>query len=102
MSCTTRDDLVSALTAAGDVFTGGAVDEMAAEWSDYFSDFAEAIHWIEAGFWDAGSAAQLAEAGASPDDTISYREGRERDNGYGIDPIYAFCNADCRINDLKW
>lgn len=98
---TTRDDLVSALTAAGDAFTGGRVEEIANEWADYFSDLAEAIRWIEAGYWDAGSAGTLSDHGAEPG-SVRYRDGHGRDNGYGVDPAYAYCNSDCSIDDLTW
>jgi len=101
MTNTTRDDLIAALTSAGDTFTGGRVEDIADEWADCFIDLADAILWINAGYWDAGSAATLAEYGAEPGD-VKYVEGREKDHGYGVDPIYAYCNGDCTIDDLTW
>jgi hypothetical protein len=103
MATATRDDLMTTLIHAGEMFHGGRADEIAAEWADEFDDdFEAAVAWIEAGYWDAGAAVKLLDLGMSSGDTLAYRKGREKDHGYGIDPIYAICNGDASIDDLTW
>ena len=100
---TTRDDLLTALIHAGPAFYGNDAPEIADEWEGEFgSDYRTAITWIEAGFWDPTAAAELMYSGMRPRDELRYQPGREKDHGFGIDPIYSFCNGDCSLADLRW
>ncbi len=80
-------------------FSGNSTYDMAKEWADAEFSPDDVAEWIQAGFWNASTAAKLREAGLSADDAENAAnalldetgdDGRYTDN----DPVYSCCNGD--------
>lgn len=96
-------EIADVLRDHGAMFDGGSDVsrlEIAEEWHDHDFSADEVETWCMADCWDAATAAELRDAGFTPDsDTLDYRRGRERDD---LTPMYALCNGDRRLDDLQW
>ena len=87
------------LNEAGERFSGNSTYDMAQEWADAEFSPDDCDEWIQAGFWNPATAAELRDAGLSADDAANASialidatgdDGRYTDN----DPIYSCCNGD--------
>jgi hypothetical protein len=96
-------EIETVLRSAGAIFDGGtdaSRKEIAEDWDDHDFIVEEVSKWIEASCWDAGSAAELRDAGFRPGvDELSYKPGCELE---GMDAMYAFCNADTALENIQW
>ena len=99
----TMNEIETVLCSAGEMFDGGndrRRAEIASDWSDHDFDADEVSSWVEAGCWDASTAAELRDAGFRPGvDELEYKPGMERD---GMDAMYAFCNGDTTLKKVQW
>ena len=87
------------LNEAGERFSGNSTYDMAQEWADAEFSPDDCAEWIQAGFWDAATAAALRDAGLSADDasnaSIALIDATGDDGRYtDSDPIYSCCNGD--------
>ena len=88
--------LAELLKYESDYIHGGMHEEIAEDWDDHaFGE--DAQRWWDEGFFDAGSAAELRDAGYEHWMELTYTG--TRDIG---DPVEAFCNSDISIDDLEW
>jgi hypothetical protein len=91
------------LCSAGAMFDGGSDsrrEEIAEDWADHDFDADDVATWVEAGCWDAGTAAELRDAGFRPGvDELAYKPGFECES---MDAMYAFCNADVSLKKVSW
>jgi hypothetical protein len=96
-------EIETILCSAGAMFDGGSDQsraEIAEDWADHDFSAREVSVWIDAGCWDAGTAAELRGAGFRPGcDKLAYRPGEEIS---GMDAMYAFCNSDTSLKKLSW
>ncbi len=96
------ETILEVLTAAGETFSGGpsAVAGIAEDWADHDFDVDQVQQWVDAGCWDASTAAELRQAGFRPGkDELAYRPNCERDD---MDAMYALCNADVSLEKVAW
>jgi hypothetical protein len=96
------EEMIRVLASHGATFDGGSLarrEEIAQDWADYDFSAAQADAWMDAGYWDASTAAEAREAGYTPATTLAYPEGHRLAKS-GMDPIYAACNGDISITDL--
>ena len=98
--------MVATLKGHGERFCGNNPEDEAQDWIDHGFDAVAADGWCEIGVWDAGIAAQLKDAGLSPDQVTRGAESlveaaedaaEEYTDG---DPIYSVCNSDTSIKVL--
>jgi hypothetical protein len=92
------------LMRRGDRFSGDNPEEEAEKWVDQGFGVDEADDWCEVGVWDAAVAAELRDAGLTPERAKAAAESltdglddpaEEYTDG---DPIYAACNGDIKAN----
>lgn len=105
-------EILAVLRGHGDVFTGGPSreDEIAREWAEYGFCAATTDEWCAVGVWDAAVAAQLRDAGLSPQiaktraerlvESIRDCGGDPAETYTDGCPIYAVCNGDTSIDIL--
>lgn len=100
-------DMIDMLEGHGDRFTGKNVDDEAQGWLDEGFDADSADDWCEIGVWDSATAAQLRDAGLSPEQVreacerlIEDASDDARDEYTDGDPIYSVCNNDTSIDVL--
>ena len=102
MSIESSREIYAILAAAGPMFDGGS-DSDRMDISDAWDSVctpSQLRRWIEAGCWDPATASRLSNAGFHPAvDTLRYIEGRERDD---MDAMYALCNGDVSMRDVRW
>lgn len=100
-------DMAAMLDGHGEKFTGNNVDDEAQGWLD--NDFTPraADMWCDIGCWDAAIAAQLRDAGLSPDQVRVAAERLIADAGDDAAeeytdgcPIYSACNGDTNADVL--
>lgn len=96
--------LQAMLLRHGDMFTGNSVEDEAEGWADNGFDADSADPWCEIGVWDAATAAELRDAGLTPEQVKAAAESltegledpaEEYTNGC---PIYAACNGDISVS----
>ena len=95
-------DLIATLAAHGAMFDGGSDAsraDIAADWDDHDFHAAQAARWMDAGYWDAGTAAEARDAGYTPRTALAYPAGHKLAKS-GMDPIYAACNGDIALAKL--
>src|SRR5690606_23642790 len=100
-------EMAEMLERHGDRFTGNCVEDEAQGWLDHDFDADSADEWCEIGVWDSATAAQLRDAGLTPDQV---RDACERlideagddaaDDYTDGDPIYSACNGDTSVSVL--
>lgn len=109
MACTNLSEMAAVLNRHGSVYTGGHAAEMAQDWLDNDFTPAQADEWCEAGFWAPDVAAQVRDAGVTPDQAVAASAslteaiGEDEDAGEVYtdgDPIYAVCNNDTAVSVL--
>ena len=92
------------LNTAGTRYAGDSAHDIAVEWIDNDFDAESCAEWIAAGFWNPSTAAQLLDAGLSPDDAKNAADAmteNESDNDYTDGcPIYAACNGDIPAQEI--
>ena len=90
-------EILDTLKSHGPTFYGSDDEQatsIAREWAEDFSP-AEAVSWMEAGFWCPSTAASIREMGINPDQvaTLCKNTGHQ-------DPVYAMCNGDLNVSVL--
>lgn len=83
----------------GPTFSGGTARqamEYAEEWLERFSD-AEAVMWMDAGFWCSITADAVRQIGVEPEDVAA--RCNDMITGYD-DPVYSLCNNDLDTDAL--
>lgn len=95
------------LEVYGDMYTGSTAADEARDWVDHGFTSVSADPWCAVGVWDASTAADLRDAGLSPDavqaaaesltDGMEGKDVLMRYTGGG--PIYAACNGDLTARD---
>lgn len=104
-------EMAKMLESHGQMFTGNNVDDEAQGWIDNGFTPEVADEWCEIGCWDASVAAQLRDAGLTPDDAhntanlmIDMEEERDDEDDPSEytdgDPIYSICNGDTKVQYL--
>ena len=105
------DGLRDSLTSLGDRYHGGRVDEVLADWlSEFCYDVAspadeectEIGAWLDAGYWDAGTASTVAGAYTPSQAVAIAKQQEEAGIAYpsgGL--INAHCNSDASLDDYS-
>jgi hypothetical protein len=99
-------DMMELLDSHGERFSGNHVADVAQDWLDNGFDAESAGEWCEIGAWDASTAAQLRDAGLTPDQANDAAEkmceGLEDTAAVFTDgdPIYAACNCDINVSRI--
>ena len=107
----TKTTDLSAMTTVvlshGAVFSGGSdsqAAEIAEEWLDHDFDESSADRWMDTGFWDPSTAAQIRDAGitASKASELAESLAESEPEGTFTDgcPIYAMCNCDYNVAEF--
>jgi hypothetical protein len=90
------------LASHGEMYTGICVRDEARGWIDHGFAADEADGWCDIGVWDAATAAELRDAGLTPDRAAAAAERiieqyEEAGESSWMDPIYAACNGDLAL-----
>jgi len=96
------DDMIRALASHGAMFDGGSEAsrrDIAEDWADHDFTAAQADRWMDAGYWDAATAAEARDMGYTPDTCLAYPADSASDWS-GMEPIYAACNNDIALAKL--
>ena len=98
-------DMVEILNTYGDRYSGGDAAEVAQDWADNDFTADTMVDWLDAGFWDAGTAAEVRDAGISAEAAKETAERlAEADDASETytdgDPIYSCCNGDTSVDVL--
>jgi hypothetical protein len=100
------NDMAETLNRHGWRFSGNNVADVAQDWLDHDFTPSEADEWCEIGVWAAETAADLRDAGLTPErvkvaaaDMVEGLDdpGEEYTDG---DPIYAACNGDLDVQKI--
>lgn len=99
-------EMATMLERHGERFTGTNTDDVAQEWLDHDFDAVRANEWCEIGCWDAATAAELRDAGLTPDQAHKAAEWLTDglDDAAEVftdgDPIYSTCNGDTSVQEI--
>lgn len=98
-------EMTETLESYGEMFTGNCAEDEAQDWIDHGFDAHSASDWLDAYLWDAGTAADLRNAGLTPDQVVAAEEslidGLDDDEcrmKYPDGPIYCACNGSLHVN----
>jgi hypothetical protein len=99
------DAMVKMLKRHGLMFTGNDPEGEAQDWLDHDFTADTADGWCEIGVWDAATAAELRDAGLTPDEAKRAAQSLVEDKARQIrytdgDPIYSACNGDTPVQEI--
>lgn len=101
MNDTQTQQLIDDLASRGYRYDGGDAETRAAiaqEWIDLEFSADEASDWMDAGFWDPGTAADVRLMGIQASEVAGLCN--DLITGYD-DPVYSMCNGDLSVEALR-